>query len=301
MDVMSAVSIIQAGTSQGSFSPGAEYGPSAMLAAGLESLVQQAGHDTRLVAVPTTDTREDARHPHIRHSASLVPWLQAARQIILSGDPHERPLVLGGDHSVAIPSLLATKQHYPHAAVVYIDAHPDSNSIESSPTGNLHGMPLRVVTGEVLGHQFPGPYFRPDELCLIGIKDIDPAEAEWIEQHHVVAYTMDDVIERGIGPIMHEVRDWVAGRPLHVSYDIDAIDSQYAPGTGIRNAGGLTYREAEYLARQLGALQPVAVDVVELNPERDEGGRTARLAIELAVALLGGQWSEYDRYLQHGA
>lgn len=294
---MSDVRIIQAGTSEGSFSDGTEQGPAAMLAAGLERLLQQSGLKTELVDIPTVEPHTQSAHDGVRQARSLVPWLQAVLAATLRSSSG-RALTLGGDHSVAIPSLMATKRRYHEAVCVYIDAHPDSNDIASSPTGNLHGMPLRVVTGEVLADQFQAPYFQPDELCFIGIKDIDDAEAEWIARHGVRAYTMDTVIERGIASILQDVQAWIAHRPLHVSFDIDVIDSQYAPGTGIRNAGGLTYREADYLARRLGALQPVAVDVVELNPARDLSGQTTRLAVELAVALLGGKWSEYDRYLE---
>lgn len=294
---MRNIHIIPAGTSLGSFSQGAELGPKAMLELGLVEILRQNDFAVSVAEAVADNQRLEVRHPKIREYERLVPWLQMVRHQAQVAGEAGRVLTLGGDHSIAVASLLATKANHPDAVCIYVDAHPDCNTDVSSPTGNLHGMPLTIACGEVLPDQFPGPYFRPDEIMMIGIKDIDIAEAEWISHHAVPNVTMDKIIERGIGEAWQAARDWIAGRPVHVSFDIDSIDSQYAPGTGITNVGGLTKREALYLARQLASVHPVAVDVVELNPSRDYQFMTAQLAVELAASLLGATWSEYDRYL----
>lgn len=297
---MRLITILQAGTSLGSFSQGVEDGPKAMLAEGLVEALEGAGYEV-YVAPPIQAPIIEHKRRDVREFGRLVPWLQALRQQASKSAASGRVLTLGGDHSIALASLLATKQQHPRAVCIYIDAHPDCNTPETSPTANLHGMPLTVATGEWLTEYFPGPYWQPAEICMIGIKDIDPAESAWLQRHGVLHFTMDDVIEQGIGTVMARVRSWINGRPVHVSYDIDGIDGEYAPGTGIVNSGGLTRREATYLARQFGKMHPVAVDLVEVNPHRDQASMTVRLGVELAVQLMGGSCSAYDTYLKKSA
>jgi arginase len=298
MRAMKKLHIVSAGTSEGSVNHGCETAPEVLLQSGLhERLVQDAWKIklSNIAAVAEDNNYDDLG---LRNAASLIPWLQELyRQLVLNTSYDEKALVLGGDHSIGAVSLLATKQQYPDAVCVYVDAHPDAHSLESSQTRNIHGLPLRIAAGQTLAKYFPGPYYAPSEIYLVGIKDIDPAEARWLEEQKISHATMDTILEQGIGTVMHRVSEWVGDRPLHVSYDIDAIDAAFAPGTGILNAGGLNYREAEYLARKLGTLNPVAVDMVEVNPLRDEAGKTVRLAQELIVKLLGGEWNSYQDYL----
>gem|GEM_PF-6758732 len=288
--------LVAAGTSLGSFSTGAENGPSTMMEAGLAGVLATVARQIRELEVPDVSIA-GSDVSGIRNAAQLIPWLAALRQLTTQVGPTEITIVLGGDHSVGVASLLATKTRHPDAVCIYIDAHPDCQAPETSPTGNLHGMPVRIACGQALSESFVGPYWHPSDVFMLGIKDIDLAEANWIQQADVPNATMDDVIGGGIGLIMDQIADWIAGRPVHVSYDIDAIDSLYAPGTGIRNQGGLSYREATYISRRLSRQRIVAVDLVEFNPRRDIDGQTCQLSLELLGHLFGARWDGYTRYL----
>lgn len=262
------------------------------------------GDDWALKISEVSAVGEDKNYEELglRNATTLLPWLQELyRQLAGNTSYDEKTLVLGGDHSIGAVSLLATKQRYPDAVCVYVDAHPDAHTLESSETRNIHGLPLRIAAGDTLTKLFPGPYYAPSEIFLVGIKDIDIEEAHWLAEQKIAHASMDGILEQGIGAVMQQVATWAGDRPVHVSYDIDAIDAQFAPGTGIQNAGGLTYREAEYIARKLGSLNPVAVDMVEVNPTRDVEGKTVRLAQELTMKLLGGEWNSYQDYLRSDA
>lgn len=277
---------------------GCETAPEVLLELGLRDKFLQAGWDLKFSDVPAMPEDRNYEDLDLRNAATLLPWLQELYRQISDGTSYdEKTLVLGGDHSIGAVSLLATKQRYPDAVCVYVDAHPDAHTLESTQTRNIHGLPLRIAAGDTLAKFFPGPYYAPSEIFLVGIKDIDGAEADWLSEQKITHATMDTILEQGIGAVMQRVAAWAGDRPVHVSYDIDAIDAQFAPGTGIQNAGGLTYREAEYIARKLALLQPVAVDMVEVNPVRDVDGKTVRLAQELIIKLLGGEWSSYQDYL----
>lgn len=299
---MKKLHVVCAGTSEGSVNHGCETAPEVILQSGLQAMLVQAGWNLKISQM--MGVGEDANYEDLglRNATSLIPWLQELyRQLSANTSYDEHALVLGGDHSIGAVSLLATKQRYPDAVCVYIDAHPDAHTLESSETRNIHGLPLRIAAGQTLTKLFPGPYYSASEIYLVGIKDIDPAEEDWLVDQKIAHRTMDNIVEQGIGAVMRDVLHWAGARPVHVSYDIDAIDAFYAPGTGIQNMGGLTYREAEYVARKLSTLNPVTVDMVEVNPLRDEDGRTVHLAQELIMKLLGREWSAYHEYLHSDA
>jgi arginase len=295
--MMNKLHLVCAGTSDGSVNFGCESAPRALLHAGLGDKLTGGGWDVRISEVSVVASNDNYADLGLRNAEELIPWLHELYRQLSGTSYDEAALAIGGDHSIAAVSLLATKQRYKDAVCVYVDAHPDAHTLESSQTRNFHGLPLRVAAGQTLTSVFGGPYFDPAEIFLVGIKDVDSAEAAWLEDQNITRVTMDDIIERGIGEVMGDVIKWVRGRPVHISYDIDAVDAMYAPGTGIQNVGGLTYREATYIARQLGALCPVAVDLVEVNPLKDENGKTVRLAQELVLAMLGGRWDTYQEYL----
>jgi len=297
---MKKLHLVTADTSLGSVNYGTELAPQAMLEGGLESLLVKEGFTIRR-ADPVGHARASGTsHATLRNAERLLPWLKELQVRLVGTNPDEVQLTLGGDHSVGAPSMLATKRRHADAVVVYVDAHPDAHALETTQTGNIHGLPIRIAAGQTLSQIFTGPYYQAHEICMVGIKDIDDAEQAWLDQQGIKYFHMDHVLEYGIGAVMNSVVEWADGRPLHVSYDIDAIDMEYAPGTGIRNQGGLSYREADYVARRLGGLSPVAVDLVEVNPQRDVDGKTLDLALELILKLLGAHWSSYERYLHAG-
>jgi arginase len=211
-------------------------------------------------------------------------------------------LTLGGDHSVAIGSLLGLLHVYPDLRVVWVDAHGDINTPESSPSGNLHGMPLAALTGLFQLSQYPGfeyftPLLKPKNLVLVGIRSLDAEERKTIETLGVQIFTMTEIDRYGIGPVMEAAIEAInpeGDAPMHLSFDIDAIDPMYAPATGTRVPGGLTYREAHYIAEAMAETnQLISMDIVEVNPDlapeisNNMPDQTLDLAIGLIESALG--------------
>lgn len=202
------------------------------------------------------------------------------------------PVFLGGDHSLAIGSIGGITHHEP-AGVIWVDAHGDFNTDKTSPSGNIHGMPLAVLLGQgtpeltLLGR--PQPKIEPRDVVLIGIRDLDTEERRRLKESGIKVYTMRDIDERGMNAISQEALDLLGHRKrLHVSLDMDCIDPQEAPGVGTPAPGGLTYREAHYLMEVIADTKRVtSMDIVEINPILDYRNKTAELAVELVASLFG--------------
>ena len=186
------------------------------------------------------------------------------------------PVVLGGDHSLAMGSITGVLDVHPDACVFWIDAHADINTPSSSHSGNIHGMPVSgLIPGvydwsKVPGFSWVDPKLDPARICMIGLRDVDPEEKEILAASGVLAYTMEDVDDMGIMAIMDEAIKKVNpthDRPIHVSFDVDGLDPTVAPSTGTRVLGGLTFREGRYILEQLFRTGLIAsMDVVEVNP-----------------------------------
>jgi arginase len=201
------------------------------------------------------------------------------------------PLVLGGDHSMTIGTLAGLARAGKRPGVIYIDAHPDINTPDTSPSGNVHGMPLAVAFG--LARE---PF--PPALCgtadgaqgvVIAIRDVDPGERSNITKAGVTALTMADIDRLGMGPAMDRAIS-VAGKGdgIHLSFDMDALDPNEAPGVGTPVRGGLTYREAQLAMEMIAASGKLrSIEIAEVNPVLDQGNRTAALAVELVASALG--------------
>lgn len=215
------------------------------------------------------------------------------------------PLVLGGDHSIALGSLVGILRARPQTGVLWIDAHADLNTPETSGSGNLHGMPLGLlVDGMEADHaRIPGlewladdaPRLAPDSLVYVGLRDVDPGERAAIRKLGIAAYTMYDVDHYGIGAVMDMALQHLLKkdphRPLHLSYDIDAVDPSQAPATGTAVRGGLTFREAHFVAEFAAKSGNLAsADIVELNPTLSdgEGARdTVDLGLQIVTSFMG--------------
>lgn len=204
------------------------------------------------------------------------------------------PIILGGDHSVAAGSISATNQFYNKVGVIWIDAHGDFNNEESSPSGNMHGMPLSAVTGfgpdSMVAFTGTNKFVDPNNVAVIGGRDIDPGERKSMAASGVHVFSIHDVDRLGMAEVMRRAIE-IAGDGtdgIHVSFDVDAITPQEAPGVGTPVHSGLTVREA-FLAAELIALSGklIALDMVEINPILDERNRTGILACELILSLLG--------------
>jgi arginase len=208
------------------------------------------------------------------------------------------PVVMGGDHSIAMGTIAGLSRHHAARArkpgLVWLDAHGDINTATTSPSGNIHGMPLAVVLGlgcADLVHLADSPRMI-DGACaaLIGLRDLDRDEAQNLELTGLKAFGMRDIDERGMRAVMTEaIERALAGTTgIHVSIDMDALDPSTAPGVATPCVGGLTFREARLAMEMLaGTGKVLSVDVVEINPIHDQGNRTAALAVELVAALLG--------------
>lgn len=281
---------------------GVDMGPSAMRVAGLEARLEALGHhvvDAGNIRVEIAETQGygDRKARYLKEIAETCT--RTAEAVVQTLEEGLTPLVLGGDHSIAAGSISGVSEFYRRSnqklGLLWIDAHSDINTPETSPSGNVHGMPLAALLGlgpEPLTHIFGyAPKILPENTVLIGVRDIDAAERENIRRAGLTeVYTMRDIDERGMRTVMEEALH-AAGRGTagyHVSLDMDWIDPEDAPGVGTPVRGGATYREA-HLAMEIIADhgRMVSFEMVEVNPVIDEHNRTADLAVELACSAFG--------------
>jgi arginase len=206
------------------------------------------------------------------------------------------PLVLGGDHSIAIGTLAGVSKHYEDLGVIWFDAHGDLNTGDTSPSGNIHGMPLASSLG--IGHPALsdlggyGPKVKPENLVIIGPRDLDKGEKKLIREMGLRVYTMHEIDRMGMAAIMEESIDYLKKRTdgVHLSLDLDGVDPTDAPGVGTPVIGGISYRES-HLAMEMLAESGIVVsaEFVEINPILDERNKTAKAAVALMGSLLGDQ------------
>ena len=272
-------------------------GPSAIRYAGLAERLTEIGlhvSDRGNVVAPEPEALalhdQRARYlPEILDACAALAAL--VEESVREGS---RPLVLGGDHAIAMGTLagLAAAGGQP-GGVIWIDAHGDLNTPETSPSGNVHGMPLAAALGrsaEWFAHDgLALPALDPSRVALVGIRSLDPAERAFLREADIRVFTMSDIDRIGIEHAMREALDRVAGPGfVHVSLDLDSLDPEVAPGVGTPVPGGLTYREA-HLACELIAESDIvgSFEVVESNPILDRENTTARTAVELVASALG--------------
>ncbi len=281
---------------------GVDMGPSAMRVAGLEAKLEALGHDVEdagniLVTLPE---QKEFGEPHARYLREITATCsKLADEVLHTLEQEKVPLSIGGDHSLAAGSVSGVAEYYrregQHLGLIWIDAHSDINTPDSSPSGNVHGMPLAALMGlnglDLLSRLYEwSPKVRPENCVLVGIRDVDMAEKENIRRAGIGVFTMRDIDERGMRTVMEEALR-LAGRGTvgyHISLDMDWVDPEDAPGVGTRVPGGATYREA-HLAMEIIADhgRMTSMDIVEVNPVIDEYNRTAELAVELASSAFG--------------
>ncbi|HEV2860134.1 MAG TPA: arginase [Pyrinomonadaceae bacterium] len=280
---------------------GVDLGPAAMRVARLRQRVEQLGYEVR----DAGDIKAEcsALPPPPGEKLRFLEEIRAAcvalaEQVKASLGAGEIPIVLGGDHSVAIGSVSGVSSFYrgrgEPVGLIWFDAHADMNTPETTPSGNIHGMPLAVLLGhgapELTGIEGFSPKLDPRFCAHIGARDVDPGERELIRRMGIRFFTMREIDERGMKVCMDEAIAIAAKAPAgyHVTLDVDALDPGDAPGSGTVVRGGLTYREAhlamEKIAEAGGAL---ALEVVEINTALDINNRTAELGVELILSALG--------------
>src|SRR4051812_21147379 len=280
---------------------GVDMGPSAVRVAGLEARLEQLGHkveDAGNISVAIAEQKKEG-DPSAKYLKEITSTCQKEADLVIKTlEAGEVPIVIGGDHSVAAGTVSGVAEFFRRknqkVGLIWIDAHSDINTPDTSPSGNVHGMPLGAIMGlgpaDLVNIYDWSPKVRPENCVLVGIRDVDLAEKENIRRAGIEVFTMRDIDERGMRTVMEEALR-MAGRGTvgyHVSLDMDWIDPEDAPGVGTPVPGGSTFREA-HLAMEIIADhgRMTSMDVVEVNPVIDEHNQTAELAVELVSSAFG--------------
>lgn len=276
---------------------GVDMGPSAIRYAGLGAELARLGaavEDRGNIPVPTPESRPRPTE-HLKYVDEIATACRelkvAVAEVVAQG---ALPLVLGGDHSIAIGTIAGAAAAGPPVGVVWIDAHGDFNTAATSPSGNIHGMPFAVSCGvgdrRLLEARDGAPIADPGRSVLVGARTLDRGEKALIREAGVTVFTMTDIDKEGMRTIMERALGIAStgGARVHISFDLDAIDPTWAPGVGTPYPGGLTYREA-HLAMEMAyeSGRVGSAEFVEVNPILDRENRTAALAVGLIGSLLG--------------
>jgi arginase len=290
------VAIIGAALDLGAGRRGVDMGPSAIRYAGLSERLVKAGIDVEdrgNVQAALAETRSAGEERARFLDEILETCTRIAAEVERARSDELVPLLLGGDHSIAIGSLSGLAADGP-GGVLWLDAHGDLNTPATTPSGNVHGMPLAAAIGlcdEFARDGLRLPAVDPQRVAVVGVRSLDPGEQALVRQLGVAVYTISDLDRRGVEPVITEALERVGGGSfVHVSVDLDVVDPEVAPGVGDPVRGGLSYREA-HLALELVAEAGVldALDIVEVNPIHDHENATAGVAVELAVSAFGGK------------
>jgi arginase len=280
---------------------GVDMGPSAIRYAGLQEKLTAIGfhpNDCGNLTVPQAEQMESPFHSDksIGRAHYLPQVAEVCQQTyeytrfcVKSGD---RVIFLGGDHSLAIGTISAMAQDGP-IGVIWVDAHADINTPHTTPSGNIHGMPVAVLLGDgappLVNIGYDGPKLKPAQMAMVGLRDLDDPERERLSHGDILAYTMRAVDEHGVSHVTARILDrFAAFKHTHVSFDLDSLDPSIAPGVGTPEPGGLTIREAHLLMEILADSGKVrSMDIVETNPILDQRNTTAEVAVALAASLFG--------------
>ncbi|EKX54017.1 hypothetical protein GUITHDRAFT_84137, partial [Guillardia theta CCMP2712] len=287
---------------------GTDYGPQMLRKFGLRGELEELGWTVR----DNGDIAIDPPHENDPKPDSLLSGktkncynvgkvCQAVHELTFyAASEGNFALTLGGDHSIGAGTVAGILKARPNTGVIWVDAHADINTPELSTSGNMHGMPVAFLTRLVEPTLFPGwdwlestPPLHPAQLVYIGLRDVDPAERKILKDLGITCFTMQHVDRYGIAGVMERTFDQLYGRPLHCSYDIDAVDPLHAPSTGTAVRGGLTFREAHYLVEAVsGTGQLGSLDMVEVNPglgSESENKETVEMALALIDSAMGSR------------
>lgn len=290
------ISIIGVPMDLGQNRRGVDMGPSAIRYAGVVERLQELGHSVDDVGDIAIGRRETSQNTKLRNLEEVV-----AANTILANRVHDIigegnfPIVLGGDHSIAIGTLAGLADRYENLGVIWYDAHADLNTAETSPSGNIHGMPLAVSIG--LGHEELvnirdfAPKIKPENVVIIGARSVDPGERELIKEKGIKVFSMHEIDKLGMSEVMTQAIQYFMDRKVdgvHLSLDLDGLDPLYTPGVGTPVAGGISYRESHLAMEMLYASNMItSAEFVEVNPILDEKNKTADVAVGLMGSLLG--------------
>jgi arginase len=276
---------------------GVDMGPSAIRAANLHSRIKELGYkvqDTGNVFSPEPEERKP-KDPKLKYiDEVLAACKELADRVDKAVKDDTTPLVLGGDHSIAIGTMAGLARNSRRRGLLWFDAHADFNTQETTPSGNIHGMPVSSILGlghpRLAGFDTPGAKLDPKNVVYVGLRSVDKEEAEILTDSRVTYYTMRDIDQMGMAKVMEEALQKASKGvdEVHLSFDMDVVDPRWAPGTGTTVEGGITYREA-HLAMELlsdsGLLS--SLEFVEVNPLLDNGNTTGNFAVGLVCSALG--------------
>lgn len=273
---------------------GVDMGPSSLRLARLAASLRDIGHtveDLGNLEVPVPEALSHSAD--LRFVQTIADTCRKAFEVLASLPDETLPVCLGGDHSVSMGTVAGAAARGGRTGVIWVDAHADLNTPETSPSLNIHGMPMAHLLGRgharLLGIWGGGAVIRPEDVVFIGLRSLDEGERNLIQELGMRAYTMKDVDRRGIAGIAAETIEYLSDvDKLHLSFDADALEPNLAPGVGTPVPGGLTYREAHLLMElfaDAGAI--TSADLVEVNPFLDIKGSTAQIMVEMASSLLG--------------
>lgn len=278
---------------------GCEMGPSALRIAGLKTALEELGHSVVDVGNVAPAVFREFNHPNsaVHHLSETVAWTEALVEVAYRESENAMPIFLGGDHAISAGSVTGVARRAAERGrplfVLWLDAHTDYHTLQTTRSGNLHGTPVAYYSGrEGFEGYFP-PVTNPvdpDNICMIGIRSVDPAESAALGETGVTIHDMRMIDEHGMGVLLRAFLERVAAANglLHVSLDVDFLDPSIAPAVGTTVPGGATFREAHLVMEMLCDSGLVSsLDLVELNPFLDERGRTARLMVDLTASLMG--------------
>jgi len=280
---------------------GVDMGPSAIRSAGIHERVRELGYDVEDAGDVEVSIREtqDVGDPRLRFLKEIRATCEALRDRVIGVLQKGRmPVVLGGDHSIAMGTIAGVSRFHRErdgkVGLVWFDAHGDMNTPETSPTGNIHGMPLAVALGlgdpGLTGLAGATPMVDGARAAVIGLRDVDQAERENLKDSGIGAFTTPDPDERGMRTATESATTRASSRTegIHVSFDLDGMDPDFAPGVGTPSPGGISFREAHLAMEMLADTEMViSAELVEVNPILDLSNRTAHLGVGLLASLLG--------------
>ncbi len=291
------IRIIGAPMDLGADRRGVDMGASAIRYAGLSEHLQRLGHtvsDIGNLAIPQPESRPEG-NPRLKYLEPIVHESEELATLVTTAlQEHMFPLILGGDHSVSLGSISGIARVHKNIGVIWVDAHADFNTEQTTPSGNIHGMVLAALAGvgdpRLTGIGGWTPKINKDTIVILGTRELDAEEQNLLRAHNIHVFTMSDIDQRGMPDVMQQAVA-IAGQvnnPIHLSLDMDSLDPREALGVGTPVRGGLSYREA-HLAMEMVATSHrlVSMDVVEVNPILDRENATAQLAVELVLSALG--------------
>ncbi len=296
--IMNKLSIIGVPMDLGQTRRGVDMGPSAIRYAGVIERIENIGYsveDKGNIEIALAERVHSDENTNLKNLKAVADASERLAQTVSNVITNKRfPLVLGGDHSIAIGTLAGVSRHYKNLGVIWYDAHGDLNTADTSPSGNIHGMPLAASIGigddaltRIGGYT---PKVKPENIVIIGARSLDEGEKELIKEKGIKVYTMHEIDRMGMTKVMEEtilyLRDKTDG--VHLSLDLDGLDPHDAPGVGTPVIGGISYRESHLAMEMLAESQLItSAEFVEVNPILDERNKTATVAVALMGSLLG--------------